>query len=194
MKSAAIAGALICAIAAPLPVSASGRDLPDHWEPAMLLVSADTGIADASGDAVSLTLRRVHPLVTLVRSLHDDRHFDAYPITEFAESYNTCNAMKDELGLWHDDGYNALLVYANGPENGERASHLRYSPLVTSPQANNPERVFGGDHAAIPLFIKTAQFGADDRTLSLTLAPGQLVPGTYTGVLLKTECLDVLMR
>ncbi len=188
MKSAAIAGVLICAIAAPLPAS----DLPDHWEPAMLLVSADTGVADAGGDAVSLTLSSVHPLVTLVRSLHDDRHFDAYPVTEFAESYNSCNAMKDDLGLRHDDGYNALLVYANGPANGERASHLRHSPLVTSPHADNPERVYGGDHAAIPLFIETAHYDADDRTLSLTLAPGQLVPGTYAGILLKTECFDAL--
>ena len=44
MKTAAIAGALSCAIAASLPVAASARDLPDHWEPAMLFVSADTGL------------------------------------------------------------------------------------------------------------------------------------------------------
>ena len=190
------ASAKVLAVAVPMACSsAQTQELPAGWQPAMLILQADTMTASPTGEGQVITLENVHPLVSIVSRLHESRHFDSAAIGGFAEHYNTCNDMKHTNDWWHEDGANARLIYAAGPDNGEAAHIRRHLPLVTNPNALDATRLAAIGAGSIALFIDEADFDPSGQSLVFQVfGPAHMVEGVYENVTLLAECLDVMSR
>lgn len=169
---------------------AQTQELPAGWEPAMLILQADTMTASPAGEGQVITLENVHPLVSIVSLLHVSRYFDSAAIDGFAEHYNTCNDMKHANEWWHEDGANARLIYAGGPDNGAAAHIRRHLPLVTNPNAQDDARLAAIGAGSIALFIDEADFDPSSQSLVFQVfGPTHMVEGVYEDVTLLAECL-----
>ena len=192
------ASAKVLAVAVSMGFSsaqAQTQELPAGWQPAMLILQADTMTASPTGEGQVITLENIHPLVSIVSRLHESRRFDSTAIDGFAEHYNTCNDMKHANGWWHEDGANARLIYAAGPDNGEAAHIRRHLPLVTNPDALDTTRLAASRSGSIALFIDEADFDPSGQSLVFQVfGPAHMVEGVYENVTLLAECLDVMSR
>jgi hypothetical protein len=186
-KAALSAWFAACLLAGPTGTLA--QDLPPSWKPAMLTLHADSVTVTSTADGQTITLEDVHPLVSFAATLDTARSFDVFTVDSFDEHYNTCNDVKDSLGLWHQDGANALLIYAAGPDNGKAASYRQQAPIAMNPEAHNRTRTTEGGQGAMPLFIDNAEYVPTDRTMTfVVLEHTPLADGTYVNATLQAEC------
>lgn len=188
MKLTRLIAATALAVAAAPAIANAEVKLSDFGPPAMLIVTSAGATVARDGDNTILSLKGVHPLVIISFDVHEDRYFDGYPLTDFAPSYNSCNEMKEAYDLWHEDGANTLFAFQNGPDNGEKASHRKYSPLVTAPNAEDLTRVTGTAFGTVPLFVETAEYDERSGGLLLMVAGHNLALGDYNNVVVKLEC------
>lgn len=188
MVSRGIACAAIAVLAVSMGSAVSASEMADLGEPAMLTVTAERATVLSQDGKAVLQLSDVHPLVVITAALHKDRYFDAYPITDFASSYNSCNVLKGHSNLWHQDGANSLLVFERGPAASEHAGFRQYSPLITAPHADDAARITDREQGTAPIFIETAEYNAATGSMSFLLADASLISGNYENVVLNLEC------
>lgn len=95
----------------------TAAEMTDFGEPAMIVVAAPAAVVTEEQDKTVITLENVDRRAGISTSLHKRgaRVFDAFPVTELAKAWNSCNAMKEEYKLFHKDGVNSLVMFKAGP-------------------------------------------------------------------------------
>ena len=98
----------------------TAADLESVGRPALLSFSSDYATVETSATGVTtITFHDVSKLTTITSDLHrhHQRAFAAFPTSELAAAWNTCNAMKFENKLFHNDGVNAIMTFSGGPSD-----------------------------------------------------------------------------
>ena len=192
LRKAQLAALVAVGVAIPSLAMASGspQTMPEGWQPAMLVLQSGSASVASTADGQTITMQGVHPLVSMTAGLHDQRMFDSASVGDFDAHFNACNDMKQANDWGHPDGANALLAYADGPDNGATAHYLQHVPLVTNAQAGNDARIGDPGAGSIPLYVGEAAFSGADQSLTFQLGDGAaLADGDYTQVTLMAECL-----
>ncbi len=192
VKKSLLAAVVAAGLAVPSLAMASGspQAMPEAWQPAMLVLQSDTAAVTSTADGQTIAMQGVHPLVSMTSGLNDQRMFDSAPVGDFDVHFNACNDMKQANGWGHPDGANALLAYADGPDNGTAGQFLQHLPLVTNALADKDARVGDTGAGSIPLYVGGAVFSDADQSLKFQLVEGAtLADGDYTQVTLMAECL-----
>ena len=169
--------------------SALAADLQTYGKPAVLTFSAEYATIDApqTGTA-TITFHNVSKLTSLTADLHKhhQRTFTAFPTSELTTAWNTCNAMKFENKLFHDDGVNAVMVFSAGPDTLE-SGHLSTAALVT--QTQPIETTTGQAEGALKMMMVDAAYA--NNTLRFNLLPSEKFEAqaaTFVDVMVSTEC------
>ncbi|MEM9152505.1 MAG: hypothetical protein AAGB19_18895 [Cyanobacteria bacterium P01_F01_bin.3] len=188
MISRIIAGAAFALFTISSNATAPESKMPDLGEPAMPIVTAERATVSPKDGNTILQLTDVHPLVIVTAALDKDRCFDAFPIADFASSYNSCNVLKEHNDLWHLDGANSLLAFGSRSSASEHAGFRQNSPLITAPRADDATRTTTGEQGTAPLFVETAEYDTAIGAMSFVLADLPLASGNYEKVVLSLEC------
>ena len=162
-------------------------DMNEPGDPAVIVLHASSATVMVREEHQKvLTLLVVDKLVSTASNLGKNRKFYAFHISDFAESWNNCNIMKEAKDWFNVDGTNALVGFTLGPDNGE--SYRRYSPLATSAHKGDESR--NDDRAGtLRLMLRDASYDATQGTLSFKIKDGQATVGKYESVSMLTECV-----
>lgn len=175
---------LICTIGVAIPVMAEEIRLEEYGDPATISITSDSALIEGE----TITLIGVSPLASLSSGIHvhNRRVFQAFPVTELAASWNSCNEMKFENGLFHEDGVNAIIVFSSGfSEHG----HLTTAPLVTSTQEFSDTT--GGDEGVLRVMLTEMENLAGGNIQFRIDAEG-ISDGEYQEISILTECASEL--
>lgn len=162
---------------------------PQGMRPAILTLGGESATIVTEGNKQYLSINNVHPLIMMVSSLGKHREFKAFSTKAYADSWNTCNDMKDKINLWHRDGHNAYITYGDGPENGQKSKYQTNSPLYTSKDATNPNYTTG-QMGAIPLRLHHAELNQNDNSIRFEMLSEAPKNGVYRQVAVFAECID----
>lgn len=162
-------------------------DMNKPGDPAVIVLHAISATITSTGEQQKvLTLSVVDKLVSTASNLGKNRMFYAFHISDFSESWNNCNIMKEAKGWFNVDGTNALVGFTLGPDNGE--SYRRYSPLATSAHKGDESRI--DDRAGtLRLMLRDAVYDVTQGTLSFKIKDGRATVGKYESVSMLTECI-----
>ncbi|MEH6548343.1 MAG: hypothetical protein V7711_18670 [Pseudomonadales bacterium] len=155
------------------------------WEPAAIEIVAPSATVVIANGKSTITLHDIDKLAGIISALHkNSRSFDAFPVAELTEAWNSCNAMKEDMMLWHEDGLNSLVIFHSGVDADPKNTHGAKAPLVTAPK--DTTRTLGGDEGIAKLMLVDATLVNND--LSFDIKGGVLATGDYTRVRVITEC------
>ena len=163
-------------------------NLEAYGDPAIISFFAERAIVTSDSSGQRVTLKDVTPLATVTSRvhIHNKRVFAAFPISELPDSWNTCNAMKFEHGLFHSDGLNSVMTFGAGPSEHIEHGHLSTAPLIT--QTLKVEKTEGSEEGTLYTMLVNAK--GDSKTLSFDIEGTVLTDGEYFQVLVSTECID----
>jgi hypothetical protein len=161
-------------------------NLEAYGDPSTISFFAERAIVTSDSSVQRVTLINISPLATMTSSvhIHNKRVFRAFPISELPESWNTCNAMKFEHGLFHSDGLNSVMTFGAGPSGHIEHGHLSTPPLIT--QRLKVEKTEGSEEGTLYTMLLNAK--GDSKTMSFDLEGTVLTDGEYFQVLVSTEC------
>ena len=130
-----------------------------------------------------IRLDDVSALATISSHMHvqNERQFDAFPIGELPDAWNSCNEMKFRNGWFHDDSVNTVITFDMGVTDH---GHLSTAPLLTN--EDDVKVVMGGDEGV--MFVMLTDAAYEHGSLSFAIA-GDVDDGTYVNVEFSTECL-----
>lgn len=169
-------------------------NLEEYGDPAIISFHADRATVTTDSSGQNITFDGISVLATLTAAVHkhNQRRFTAFPISELPEAWNSCNAMKFENNLFHNDGANSIVTFASGPEGHHEHGHLSTAPLITQTADILP--TLGGDEGTLDLMLLDAAYATDSMVfnVSVPLKSKPLVDGEYTNVVIATECIVVL--
>ncbi|WP_395660781.1 hypothetical protein [Aestuariivirga sp.] len=166
---------------------AFGAQLADYGEPAIIEVVASQAVVVEAGGHKTIMLIDVDRLATVVAALHkqDNRVFEAFPTAKLPAAWNSCNEMKEQNKLFHQDGANSLVAFDNGPEAANATPYLAAPPLVTAPR--DRKRITSDSEGMARLMLVNAAFVSGD--LHFTIKGGSIKLGKYDRVRVLTECI-----
>ena len=162
-------------------------NLEDYGDPAILSFNAERAnvISDSLGQRIIFKGLSTLGTITANVHTHNKRVFAAFPISEFAESWNTCNTMKLQNGLFHSDGFNAIMTFSSGPSGLIEDEHLSVPPLIT--QTDTVNKTKGMEEGALNLMLLNAK--GNSETMSFEIKGRVLSDGQYLQVQVSTECI-----
>ena len=144
---------------------------------------------DTSGQRITFDGISVLATATAAVHKHNKRIFTAFPISELPEAWNSCNAMKAENNLFHNDGINSIVTFDSGPEGLAEHGHVSTAPLIT--QTADVLPTLGGDEGTLHLMLLDAAYAADSMVLNVSVPLSSKNPadGEYQNVVVATECV-----
>ena len=165
-------------------------NLEEYGEPAIISFHADRANVTTDSSGQHITFNGISVLATLTASVHkhNKRIFTAFPISELPEAWNSCNAMKFENNLFHNDGNNSIVTFDSGPEGLAEHGHLSTAPLIT--QTADVLPMLGGDEGTLQLMLLDAAHATDSMRFNVSVPLRSKTPedGVYVNVLVATEC------
>lgn len=177
---------LVVAFAAAMATYAHADDM-DGAVPAIIVLQSASADVASGPDGQTLILSGIHPLVAVAGGLEDDRQFHSFRIEDFSEGWNTCNDLKDQQGMWHDDGLNTLVEFSSGPDSGE--GYRLHSPLYTAANRDDDSRATDGAPGSARLMLDDAAFDAAAQTQGFAIRSGAMTDGHYENVVVLVECV-----
>lgn len=163
-------------------------NLEDYGDPAIISFHAEQAevISDTSGKQM-LVLTNTSILATISAAVHkhNQRLFNAFPVDSLPAVWNSCNAMKFEYELFHEDGVNSVFTFDEGPEMVLEHGHLSNAPLIT--QTAKVSKTTGGSEGTIYAMLIDA--AGNRNKLSFVIEGAQLSEGLYSEVQMSTECV-----
>jgi hypothetical protein len=177
---------LVVAIAAAMACSAHADDMAGAV-PAIIVLQSETADVASGPQGQTLTLAGIHPLVAVAGGLEAGRQFHSFRIEDFSEGWNTCNDLKDQQGMWHDNGLNTLVEFTAGPDSGE--GYRLHSPLYTAANRDDASRDTGGAAGSARLMLDDAMFDEAAETQSFAIRGGTMTDGSYENVVVLVECV-----
>jgi hypothetical protein len=174
---------LICAIGLATPAMADEVNLEEYGNPATISINSGSAVIEGQ----TITLIDVSPLAALSAGMHvhNGRVFQAFPVRELAAAWNSCNAMKFENELFHEDGVNAIIVFSSGAsEHG----HLTTAPLVTATEEFS--HTTGGDEGVLRVMLTELE-NLDDGNIQFRIEGDEIYDGEYQDVSILTECFGL---
>lgn len=168
--------------------SALALDLEEYGDPATISFSADYAVI-TPGKPDRITLHGVSRLATVTAAMHkhNRRIFSAFPVSELPEAWNSCNAMKTELGMFHDDGVNSVVAFAGHSDGIREYSYLSKPTLLT--QSQDIEVVSDDAAGAVGLMLIDAKYDGETLEFSVPNALTTISAETIvTDVIVSTEC------
>jgi len=178
-------GVVFCATALSAPAYAADIDLETYGDPATIFLNAEAAEITFEKGVGTLTLRNISTLTSISAAVHEhnERVFTAFPTVELPDAWNSCNVMKSEENLFHNDGFNSLIVFDHGSiEHG----HLSSAPLVTATAQITEET--GGTEGVLRVMLTDAVY-RDEGVMTFAITGDELVASQLTGVQIVTECL-----
>jgi hypothetical protein len=191
MKTAlTVSTALITGLFFSSQAIAEDINLEEYGQPAIISFHADraTLTTDTSGQRITFDGISVLATATAAVHKHNKRIFTAFPISELPEAWNSCNAMKVENNLFHNDGNNSIVTFDSGPEGLAEHGHLSTAPLIT--QTADVLPMLGGDEGTLQLMLLDAAHATDSMRFNVSVPLRSKTPedGVYVNVLVATEC------
>ena len=162
-------------------------EVMDDAVPAMIVLHAEAAEVATGADGQTVTLLDVFPLAAVTAELGEKRQFHSFHVSDFAEGWNSCNDLKDEEALWHEDGTNALLEFASGPDSGD--GYRRFSPLYTAAGRDDATMVTDEAAGSVRLMLDDAAYDAAAASQTFAVRGGAIADGRYEDVVLLAECL-----
>lgn len=171
-------------------------ELNDLGEPAIIeLIAPNATVRHADDGKTFLTLHNIDKLTTIAAGLHkpNQRFFDAFPLSELAPAWNSCNAMKEIYHVWHPDGVNSLFIFQSSPfvhstDHSPQASIAFRTPHPRHDQPGTAKLMLThANYQSIQwLHSTTAQ-------LTFEVQGNSLKTGPYQQVRVMTECVLPLL-
>jgi hypothetical protein len=185
-----VAYALITGLLLNSSVIAQDINLEDYGDPAIISFHADRANVTTDSSGQRITFNGASTLATLTSQVHkhNERFFSAFPISELPESWNSCNNMKFENRLFHNDGVNSAVTFSSGPAGHNEHGHLSTAPLIT--QTSEILATVGGDEGLLVMMLDDAVFEGGNLSFRVR-QPIKMRPvsdGVYQEVAVSTEC------
>ena len=168
-------------------------NLEAFGRPALLTFSAEYAtIGSPASGSKTITFHNVSKLTSIASDLHkhNQRTFTAFPTSELADAWNTCNAMKLENKLFHDDGFNTIMAFSVGSDANTESGHLTTAPLIT--QTKPVEPTAGQAEGALKMMLIDAVYSENNLTFSLLPSKDSSIdPAVFVDAIVSTECYEV---
>lgn len=161
--------------------------LSDYGEPAIISLGGRSAMVIDVKDGQVLIVDEPSTMAMVAARQHvqDERMFEAFPVAEFSEAWNSCNEMKDRLDLHHADGVNSMVSFNAGPEEQAHNRHWHTAPLLTATEA--PQRTSGGSEGIFRTMLDNARL--KDGKLTFDIRNHRVTPGKYDNVDVMMECI-----
>lgn len=162
---------------------AEGVNLEEFGHPAVISFHSDRATLITNGAERILTLEGPSKLATISARVHvhNERFFEAFPIGELPEAWNSCNSMKLQNGWFHIDGINSVLTFDSGPSGH---GHLSTAPLITN--TKTIEKISGDGEGVLYLMLSEAAHSSGRISFKVE---GDAEDGEYLNLEISTECL-----